>query len=100
MDNINDIQSVINDPIFICTPDFIGKVETLTKLKNPLINILLRLLGISTTKGETSRRCTKIESAEEHVVEEAKDTVEGNEPEEKANEPVKGNESEEGETPL
>jgi hypothetical protein len=101
MDNINDIQSVINDPIFICTPDFIGKVETLTKLKNPLINILLRLLGISTTKGETSRRCTKIESAEAAVVDAVVDAKpeavgQGNE-NKKANE---GNESEEGETPL
>jgi hypothetical protein len=86
MDNINDIQSVINDPIFTCTPEFIGKVKTLTALKNPLINILLRLLGISTTEAETSRRCPIIESAEERVAKE---------PEEKAKEEVKGNESEE-----
>ena len=98
MDNINDIQSVISDPIFTCTPDFIKKVETLTELKNPLINILLRLLGISTTPAETSSRCTTIESAEKHVVEESKvvDTsvVEEKEDNEKGKpEVVEGNEN-------
>jgi hypothetical protein len=59
MEDINNLQAICDDPIFVCSKEYGEYIETINT--EPMINFVLQMLRVPTSPGMTFYRCNSIE---------------------------------------